>query len=191
VHISIWLSFTVFPIRKMSSVLYFYLNRDFSKNTDRNTVGLPRYLGSVVAVSLTVVFLMCLCLCFSDCFSQFLGLVADSDRFYVECRFLLGTGLIKILHPYCFLVATTMEGLFSVYTHTCAMKRRGEPQVARFSSYVSSLPRVDLNAKSANDGNLSLFHSHRGSRAFPPGIGPSRNLVLTPLGSLLLFPAWF
>lgn len=49
------------------------------------------------------------------CLYQFLGLAAESYHLYEECKFMLGTGLKKSLHPFSFPVATTVEVL--LYTH--------------------------------------------------------------------------
>lgn len=51
------------------------------------------------------------------CFSQFLGLSADSYHFYEECKFLLGTGLIKSLHLFSFPVPAVVEVLLYTRTH--------------------------------------------------------------------------
>lgn len=59
-------------------------------------------------------------LCFSHvfaCFYQFLGLSADSYHLYEEFKFLLGTGLIKSLHPFSFPVPAYGGGII-IYTCT-------------------------------------------------------------------------
>lgn len=53
-----------------------------------------------------------------------------------------------------------------MYTYTHEIKGGKTVCLARFLSYVSYLSCVVLNAKSANNSNLSLFHSDHSSGAF-------------------------
>lgn len=70
---------------------------------------------------------MCFCLVL-DYFYQFLGLAAGSYQFYVECKFLLGTSLIKTLHPFLFSCSYYSGGIIQyVHIHVCKIKgRQGE-----------------------------------------------------------------
>lgn len=173
VYISIRLSFTVFPIWRCPEYRIFYVNWGVSENTDGNALGsLHHNIIWACLCGVASVFLTCFCLVFA-CFYQFLGLAAGSYQFYEECKFLLGTGLMKSLHPFYFPIATTVEVLLCTHTHMWN-KGRGKNWVAKFSSSVSYLSCVVFNAESANNSNLSLFHSHHSRRMPSPVLVPPK-----------------